>query len=204
MSKISLKPNASGTGVFSLEAPNSNVDRTLNLPDEDGTVLSSVSTNIPAGGLVGQFDPLNMPTGSIIQAVHHVDPDTSLIETSSSNFVDSGIEATITPKSTNSTILITSSFNADTEQTDSRSVFTIFRNSTTNIAAGQPLDALERIHPVDNERILMNVVMIGEDTPNTTDPVTYSIFFREQNGEFPIKIRNNIILARITLMEIAG
>jgi hypothetical protein len=34
MSKISLKPNASGT---------SNVDRTLNLPDEAGTVLTNVS-----------------------------------------------------------------------------------------------------------------------------------------------------------------
>jgi len=43
MSKISLKPNASGTGVFSLEAPNSNSDRTLNLPDEAGTVLTNVS-----------------------------------------------------------------------------------------------------------------------------------------------------------------
>jgi len=43
MSKISLKPNASGTGVFSLEAPNSNVDRTLDLPDEAGTVLTNVS-----------------------------------------------------------------------------------------------------------------------------------------------------------------
>jgi len=47
MSKISLKPNASGTGVFSLEAPNSNVDRTLNLPDEAGTVATV--ENLPAG-----------------------------------------------------------------------------------------------------------------------------------------------------------
>jgi len=47
MSKISLKPNASGTGVFSLEAPNSNSDRTLNLPDEAGT-LATVE-NLPAG-----------------------------------------------------------------------------------------------------------------------------------------------------------
>jgi len=43
MSKISLKPNASGTGVFSLKAPNSNTDRTLNLPDEAGSVLTDVS-----------------------------------------------------------------------------------------------------------------------------------------------------------------
>ena len=44
MSKISLKPNASGTGNFTIEAPNSNVDRTLSLPDEAGTVLTSSST----------------------------------------------------------------------------------------------------------------------------------------------------------------
>jgi len=52
MSKISLKPNASGTGVFSLEAPNSNSDRTLNLPDEAGTVLTNVS-DISAANLTG-------------------------------------------------------------------------------------------------------------------------------------------------------
>jgi len=41
MSKVSIKGNASGTGNFSIEAPNSNVDRTLALPDEAGTVLTS-------------------------------------------------------------------------------------------------------------------------------------------------------------------
>ena len=43
MSKINLTPNASGTGVFTIASPNSNTDRTLNLPDEAGTVLSSSS-----------------------------------------------------------------------------------------------------------------------------------------------------------------
>jgi len=47
MSKVSIKGNASGTGNFSIEAPNSNVDRTLNLPDEAGT-LATVE-NLPAG-----------------------------------------------------------------------------------------------------------------------------------------------------------
>jgi len=43
MSKISLKPNDSGTGTFTLESPNSNTNRTLTLPDEAGTVLTNVS-----------------------------------------------------------------------------------------------------------------------------------------------------------------
>ena len=41
MSKIALTPNASGTGTFTIAAPNSNTDRTLTLPDEAGTVLTS-------------------------------------------------------------------------------------------------------------------------------------------------------------------
>ena len=43
MSKISLEPNASGAGTFTLAAPNSNTNRTLNLPDEAGVVLTDTS-----------------------------------------------------------------------------------------------------------------------------------------------------------------
>jgi len=44
MSNIALTPNASGTGTFTIASPNSNTNRTLTLPDETGTVLTSVST----------------------------------------------------------------------------------------------------------------------------------------------------------------
>lgn len=47
MSKIALNPNESGTGVFTLAAPDSNADRTLTLPDEAGTVATI--ENIPPG-----------------------------------------------------------------------------------------------------------------------------------------------------------
>ena len=43
MSKINLTPNASGTGVFTIASPNSNTDRTLNLPDEAGEFVLSAS-----------------------------------------------------------------------------------------------------------------------------------------------------------------
>ena len=38
MSKVAIKGNASGTGTFTLEAPNSNTDRTITLPDADITI----------------------------------------------------------------------------------------------------------------------------------------------------------------------
>jgi hypothetical protein len=43
MSKVSITGNASGTGTFTIASPNSNTDRTLTLPDEAGTVLTSAS-----------------------------------------------------------------------------------------------------------------------------------------------------------------
>ena len=43
MSQIKVSGNPVGTGVFTLQSPNSNTDRTLTLPDETGTVLTGVS-----------------------------------------------------------------------------------------------------------------------------------------------------------------
>lgn len=44
MSKISLSPNASGTGTFTIASPNSSTDRTLTLPDNTGTIITTAST----------------------------------------------------------------------------------------------------------------------------------------------------------------
>ena len=44
MSLIKLQGNASGTGAFTIAAPNSNTDRTLTLPDSSGTMATAEST----------------------------------------------------------------------------------------------------------------------------------------------------------------
>jgi hypothetical protein len=43
MSKVALSGNASGTGTFTIASPNSNTDRTLTLPDNTGTVITTGS-----------------------------------------------------------------------------------------------------------------------------------------------------------------
>ena len=42
MSKVKIKGNASGTGVLTIEAPNTDTDRTITLPDEDITLGGGV------------------------------------------------------------------------------------------------------------------------------------------------------------------
>jgi len=54
MSKLKLEGNASGTGTFTIAAPNSNSDRTLDIPDEAGTLLTSAS-DLAAANLTGDI-----------------------------------------------------------------------------------------------------------------------------------------------------
>jgi hypothetical protein len=45
MSLVKIQGNASGTGEFTIAAPNSNTNRTLTLPDNTGTIITTASTN---------------------------------------------------------------------------------------------------------------------------------------------------------------
>ena len=43
MSNVKIKGNASGTGNLTIEAPNTNTDRVITLPDEAGTVVTTAT-----------------------------------------------------------------------------------------------------------------------------------------------------------------
>ena len=50
MSNIAIKGAATGTGVFTLESPATNTNRTLTLPDATGTILTTATAGVPIGG----------------------------------------------------------------------------------------------------------------------------------------------------------
>ena len=52
MSKVKIQGNASGTGVFTIEAPGTNNPRTITLPDSTGTLLDE-NSSLPAANLTG-------------------------------------------------------------------------------------------------------------------------------------------------------
>jgi hypothetical protein len=86
LSKVSITGNASGTGTFTLAAPNSNSDRTLTLPDNTGTILT------------------NATAGTVLQVVSAT--TSTQVEVSTTAFTDTGLTATITPSSASSKILV--------------------------------------------------------------------------------------------------
>jgi hypothetical protein len=61
MTKIAIVPNAAGTGTFTIEAPNSNSNRTLVLPDAAGELLTDVSS-LPAANLTGDVAAARITT----------------------------------------------------------------------------------------------------------------------------------------------
>lgn len=67
MSKVAIQGDTNGSGVFTIAAPNSNTNRTLTLPDEAGTMLTSAS-DIPAGNLIGDL-PAGIAGLTLLSAV---------------------------------------------------------------------------------------------------------------------------------------
>lgn len=67
MSSIKLESNASGTGIFTIASPNSNTNRTLTLPDNTGTVLttaSGVAVNGPAFSVYPNADQTGLTSNT--------------------------------------------------------------------------------------------------------------------------------------------
>ena len=58
MSKLKLKGDSGGTGVFTLTSPNSSTDRTITLPDDAGTIITSAQTSTAAYSFVVDEDNL--------------------------------------------------------------------------------------------------------------------------------------------------
>jgi hypothetical protein len=94
MSKISLTPDASGTGTFTLASPNSNTNRTLTLPDAAGELLTTTGdgsglTSLTSANLTGALPAISGAalTGieSLIKAAVNFDGYLSVTVNSSTN-----------------------------------------------------------------------------------------------------------------------
>jgi hypothetical protein len=83
MTKIAIEPNISGTGRFTIAAPNSNTNRTITLPDNTGTLhLNQNAIQVPAGSAAS---PSLSPTD---------DPNTGIFFPTADTmaFVEGGVE----------------------------------------------------------------------------------------------------------------
>jgi hypothetical protein len=202
MSNIAIQGAATGTGVFTLASPATNTNRTLTLPDEAGTVLTTAG--VPASA---------MPAGSVIQVVSATKTDT--FSTPSVSFVDiTGLSVSITPTSTSSKILII--FSLPASSSSSAAWYCNLVRNSTNIVVGDA--AGSRVQTTVSSYIAPTSQSFSMsfqylDSPSATSATTYKLQLRAQSGFTAYVNRsatdtdNNVYqrtTSTITVMEIAG
>jgi len=170
MSKVKIEGNASGTGTFTLAAPNSNTDRTFTLPDASGDLLTSSSG-----------------VGKILQVVsNHVDTIASYYidsETPDTTQQIAALDTSITPTASDSKILVTFSFCGEGHYDN---VFRLFRGNTeigrTTQSTAQWAGFKPASYDADTTSTSNNYHFVYVDSPATTSSITYNIRLSESNN----------------------
>ena len=125
MSKVAIIGNASGTGVFTVASPNSNVDRVLTLPDESGTV-----DTLQRSGNVIQV--VNFQTGAAATGTGLIPIDDTIPQITEGNEY---MTLAITPTNVNNKLKITVVAMLSNDTSDAIIACALFVGATANALA---------------------------------------------------------------------
>ena len=191
MSKVKIQGNASGTGVLTIEAPNTNTDRSLTLPDGAGEILLA---NGDGSNLTG------ITTGKLLQVVQGTyNTQTNITSTTLQTL---GLSASITPSSTSNKIKVTltlpirrgsgaSNSGAQVQLTRGGSgIANVKYNFGYQQGASEEFDA--------------SVSFCYLDSPSTTSSITYGVKGRTTHSSVPIYYFIDSDMGTLILEEIAG
>lgn len=197
MSKVVIQGHASGSGDFTIAAPNSNTDRTLTLPDVTGNVVTTGDTSTVTETMI------NGSLGKVLQVVQ-TQSTTQETFTSSTYTSTASFSGVITPSSTSNKIFVVADVAMMYYLSSGNSAHALFRlyravGTTASAAStGQTYD-------YGGSGILtsINLPINWLDSPSTTSELTYVLQVSHQAGE-QSRLNYNSGTSRMTLLEIAG
>jgi hypothetical protein len=192
MSSIKLESNASGTGIFTIASPNSNTNRTLTLPDNTGTILTSATTT-------------GFPAGSVIQVVSATYSTQTSI--SSTSYADTGLTASITPTSASSKILVIVNQNVTNQQnTNAARVFELQLLRGATSIMDKDFYSYAAVGANGYFETGLDGTQIVLDSPATTSSTTYKTQGRMDStaSSTALVFQQGSGKSTITLMEIAA
>ena len=133
--------------------------------------------------------------------------DVTVITTTSTSFVTTGISQSITPSSASNKVLISinggSAYASSTAGATMR--VTVKRGATDLATLGASNNGLERFSTVGGNFNLSPHSIMWLDSPSTTSSTTYEIFFRNDDAAATVQFNNSDRgILTYTLMEIAG
>lgn len=183
MSIVKIQGNASGTGILTIAAPNTNSDQTLTLPDATGTIA------LQGGAGVGKV--LQVVQGSL----------QTLASSTSATYASTGLTASITPTSASSKVLVLITAWCRKEGSTWLGL-RLYRNgsSVTTFAAGLLYTASTATNDGAGS---FNYL----DSPATTSSTTYALYFANTPAVGTVKINadgSGNSYSTITLLEIAA
>jgi hypothetical protein len=155
--------------------------------------------------MVQQLASSNMPTGSVIQVVSStVNTNAS---TTSTSFVTTGISVSITPKFSNSKVLLRfAGGQMDVGNGRQQMSLTFYRNSTNLAPSGGAQNygfcCILLTGPSSFE-LQVPAAMEYLDSPATTSAITYSVYFISNSGG-TVYLSTNGNSMTLTAQEIAG
>jgi hypothetical protein len=182
MSKVVIQGNASGTGNFTIAAPNSNTDRTLTLPDEAGTVITTAG--VPSSSL---------PSGSVLQVVSQSNNGGMGSTTNTSSYVASSETLSITPTSASSKVMVFISGIAQNGTSSGGVLLYVYKDGSQLYDGG-----LLNFSTTGGNHINGFCIQYL-DSPATTSSVTYTLYFRAYSTGTAY-----LYDTQTTLMEIAA
>ena len=225
MSKVKIQGNASGTGVLTVTAPNTDTDRTITLPDTTGTLLDE-NSSVPAANLTGTVADARISTltaskltgalpaisgasltgittGKVLQVIQATSNTATYPTTGWTNIASSQIS--ITPSATSSKILYMYSAGGFVSGTNLNSCGLRIKRSIGG-ATAQDLRECSRWGYFTNVgHAPINVSMTYLDSPNTTSACSFFMEALEENsGSYEINDSSQTNGAVVIVMEIAG
>jgi len=202
MSNIVLQPNSSGTGSITIATPNTNTDRTLNIPDVAGNLVTTGDTGTVTAGMVSGVNQTSLPAGSLLQTIQ-TGTIARFTTTTTGTWQDSNTSLSITPSSTSSKILVTVNqpvvVAGATAQL--RGGIRLLRGSTV-IWNTYNFTEHFQVRLAENEHSQV-VTAIQLDSPSTTSAVTYKIQSYLLTGT-TLLLWESAMGSNMTLQEIKG
>lgn len=164
----------------------------------EGQMIYETDTDMVAiwNGTAWRYIAATTPTnGTVLQVVQTV--VSTVVNNPNPTYIDTGLTATITPKSATSKILVISNQSLYADTAIAEMGYALIRNSTTLDAQKAPVFSY-------GNAIVGQGVYNYLDSPNTTSATTYKTMFARLTGGGNIYANINNNAARMTLMEIAG
>lgn len=184
---MALVIKGSSSGQVTLDVPAAAGTNTITIPATSGTMLDTNSV----------IDKSKLPSGAIVQMIHNSTSTTT--STSGTTYVASNIAAQITPRVAANKIIVIACGSVYISGGNQQSSTTIYRDSTNLGHADRGIIQFWDI----GGQFQGNASIMLTDHPNTTNAVTYAMYFRKlSSGGDAVHIGVDASTQYITLLEV--